>query len=75
MVEMSEGSGAALGASVSIADLEAALAAARERAEETQLARNVEAAEAKVEKIKGHLADAEQGLAEAKAALAAAKGN
>lgn len=79
MVQEATGSGAAHDATVrtdlSIAELQEMLGVKLAEQEETQLARNVEAAQAKVDKIKGHLADAEQALDDAKAALAAAEGN
>lgn len=69
-IEVASGRASAHDASVLIghyssSELEAALAAARERETAEEPARRVAAATVKVEKFKAHLAEAERALAEA----------
>ena len=74
-VKAAEGTASAFDATVSIGALEEALEEARRRAKEEAPFRAVWGLEAKVAKLKAHLAGAEAALVDARKAAEAAKGN
>ena len=74
-IKTADGKASAFDATVSIGALEDALAEARLKAAEEAPFRAVWGLEAKVAKLKAHLAGAEAALVEARKAAEAAKGN